>query len=202
MSTKKSCYLSLFHNGISPTKRLNDRALRNGFLVLLLYVGKWPSVLAVYPDIILLAGPHVIHLNIQTFNSKRHILTEVHAKTTPYVIEASSFLACMRAHPVPWPWNSFTLTPSPYCGLPSSLATFHNSLKTSSNPIKSASDRASLYCTAHACLGFISEQETDSHCYKTSSTQHWWCSLTAWSGTFPNDLMNPLRSIHSKTETK
>lgn len=151
---------------------------------------------------ILLAGPHVIHLNIQTFNSKHHILTEVHAKTTPYVIEASSFLACMRAHPVPWPWNSFTLTPSPYCGLPSSLATFHNSLKTSSNPIKSASDRASLYCTAHACLGFISEQETDSHCYKTSSTQHWWCSLTAWSGTFPNDLMNPLRSIHSKTETK
>jgi hypothetical protein len=53
------------------------------------------------------------------------------------------------------------------------LATFHNSLKTSSNPVKSASDHASLSCIAHACLGL---QETDSHCCKSSSTQHW-CSL-------------------------
>lgn len=97
-----------------------------------------------------MAGLHVMHLSIPAFNSKHHVLTEVHAKMTPYVSEKPSLLACMRAHPVPWHWNSFTLAPFPHCGLPSSLATFHNSLKTSSNPVKSASDRAAgnLYCTA------------------------------------------------------
>jgi hypothetical protein len=38
-----------------------------------------------------------MHLSIPAFDSIHHILSEVHAKVTLYVIEAPSLLACLNA---------------------------------------------------------------------------------------------------------